>query len=45
MLYLDATSGSLQDCIKLDEQSEVGACEIIKDYRRTDGSKKIGHNK
>lgn len=45
MLYLDVTTGNLQDCIKLDEQSQVGACEIIKDYKRSDGVKKIGHNK
>jgi influenza virus NS1A-binding protein len=45
MLYLDVITNDLQDCIKLDEQSQVGACEIIKDYKKTDGVKKIGHNK
>jgi influenza virus NS1A-binding protein len=45
MLYLDVITNDLQDCIKLDEQSQVGACEIIKDYKKGDGVKKIGHNK
>ncbi|KAE9550938.1 hypothetical protein FO519_005852 [Halicephalobus sp. NKZ332] len=44
MLYIDG-HGSVQDCITLSDQTQVGACEIVKDYKRHDGVKRCGHNK
>uniref|UniRef100_A0A7E4W4A8 BTB domain-containing protein n=1 Tax=Panagrellus redivivus TaxID=6233 RepID=A0A7E4W4A8_PANRE len=45
LLYIDASTGSLQDCVRLDAASQVGACEMVRDYVRNDGTKKCGHNK
>jgi len=44
MLYVD-NHGSLQDCVTLSDQTQVGACEIVKDYKRHDGVMRCGHNK
>lgn len=38
----------LQDCSEMDQQSSVGSCDLVKDYRRLSHNRSnkspIGHN-
>lgn len=47
MLYVETDKDTLEDCSKINEETTLGATEIIQDYKRSKeskSSKTVGHN-
>lgn len=47
MLFVEEDT-TLQDCAAMDDQSSVGSCDVVQDYKRakqSKSSKSAGHNR